>query len=233
MDGILPVWKTVGMTSYDVIRVFKRVFSRVEPGRIKIGHAGTLDPFAEGVLILMLGRSTNMFDEIQKWPKTYRAVARLGAKSDTLDRTGKIENISLNQYTNLSIKKINNAAEKFVGEIEQIVPQYSAAKYKGKPLYKYARKGEETPEKKKKVTVYSIKVERIEDNEVEFLITCSSGTYIRQLSYDIFHTLGTESYLDKLVREKVGEIDKEKCLMTTELTDGDTVRRRVQLVLGE
>ena len=226
MDGLLPVWKPKGMTSYDVIRIWKKTYGKQD----KIGHAGTLDPFAEGVLILMLGRGTRKFDEIQSWPKTYRAVARLGAKSDTLDTTGIVEVTGTHECT---VEQVQKAAERFVGETEQVVPQYSAAKYKGKPLYKYARKGEGTPEKKKKIVVYSLEVLKVGDERAELLITCSSGTYIRQLSYDIFRTLGIESYLTELVREKVGEITKKVCIMVDELTDVDMVRQRVLPTHGE
>lgn len=230
MDGLLPVWKPTGVTSYDVIRRVKKLL----PRGYKIGHAGTLDPFAEGVLILMLGRSaTKRFDEIQSWPKMYRAVARLGAYSDTLDRTGKIDSRKeMLDSSKIQLKHIQNLAQKFVGEIEQSVPQYSAAKYKGKALYTYARRGIETPEKKKKVTLYSIKVIDYKSDTVEFVVTCSSGTYIRQLSYDIFHLLGIDSYLDTLVREQVGEIDREQSLSINQLENGDMGSLQIQLHAG-
>lgn len=225
MDGMLPIWKPPGITSYDVIRVFKKKF----PG-IKVGHAGTLDPFAEGILILMLGKGTKLFNEIQKWGKRYRAVARLGASSDTLDVTG-LEK----QVTSFEIQdsrkfkeQIIEVARYFVGEVEQEVPQYSAAKHKGMPLYKYARRGKETPKKTKLITIYDIKVGKINENEVELAVECSSGTYIRQLSYDIFKKLGIDSYLVKLVREQVGKIGVEACITVKELENEDKVKSRLQ-----
>lgn len=232
MDGLLPVWKPTEITSYDVIRIVKREVLKKLPEKVKIGHAGTLDPFAEGVLILMLGRGTRKFDEIQTWPKTYRAVAKLGAKSDTLDKTGNI--VPIHSDT-VSRDAVERALKEFVGEIEQVVPQYSAAKYQGMPRYKYARKGELIPEKSKKVQVYSIEV--VGDplfnysnnrSEMELLISCSSGTYIRQLSYDIFRSLGIESYLYSLVREAVGKITRAECLPLDQLADADMVRQRVR-----
>ena len=211
MDGILPMYKPAGITSYDVIRQVKRMLLRGQ----KVGHAGTLDPFAEGVLLLLLGKATKRFDEIQSWRKTYLATARLGYFSDTLDVTGQINKVpNLAEYST----KVQDVANRYVGTIEQVVPSFSAAKYKGKPLYKYARGGEDVPPKSKKVTVYSIKVlEPSESNgsnhrtEVQMRVECGSGTYIRQLSYDIFHTLGIESYLTSLTRERVGEITTNDC----------------------
>ena len=211
MDGILPIYKPAGITSYDVIRQVKRMLLRGQ----KVGHAGTLDPFAEGVLLLLLGKATKRFDEIQSWRKTYLATARLGYFSDTLDVTGQINKVpNLAEYST----KVQDVANRYVGTIEQVVPSFSAAKYKGKPLYKYARGGENVPPKSKKVTVYSIKVlEPSESNgsnhrtEVQMRVECGSGTYIRQLSYDIFHTLGIESYLTSLTRERVGEITTNDC----------------------
>ncbi len=211
MDGILPIYKPAGITSYDVIRQGKRMLLRGQ----KVGHAGTLDPFAEGVLLLLLGKATKRFDEIQSWRKTYLATARLGYFSDTLDVTGQINKVpNLAEYST----KVQDVANRYVGTIEQVVPSFSAAKYKGKPLYKYARGGEDVPPKSKKVTVYSIKVlEPSESNgsnhrtEVQMRVECGSGTYIRQLSYDIFHTLGIESYLTSLTRERVGEITTNDC----------------------
>ena len=222
MDGLLPIWKPKGITSYDAIRAFKRLYKGV-----KIGHAGTLDPFAEGVLIIMLGKATKRFDEIQGWTKEYRAVARLGAKSDSLDETGNITVQSEKGVGKFSEEKLKEVIKKYVGEIDQEVPQFSAAKYKGKPLYKYARKGEETPKKTKKITIYSLEVGNIEEEKVELSIRCSSGTYIRQLSYDIFKNLNIDSYLCDLMRERVGEIGKEECLTLPQLENEDMVRSRL------
>lgn len=214
MDGILPIYKPSGITSYDVIRQVKQ---RLERGQ-KIGHAGTLDPFADGVLLLLLGKATKRFDEIQTWKKTYLATAKLGYKSDTLDSEGKISKKYDVKSKTYKAEELQKIASKYVGNIEQVVPNYSAAKYKGKPLYKYAREGTEVPQKSKKVTVYSIEVlENQESNGsnhrtmVEMRVECGSGTYIRQLSYDILKEVGVESYLTNLTRERIGEITLEDC----------------------
>lgn len=203
----MPVNKVSGITSYDVIRRVKKIL----PRGTKIGHGGTLDPFAEGVLLLLLGMATKRFDEIRSWKKTYLATAKLGATSDTLDCTGAISMKREVLSMKLGKEEIEKVADKYVGEIEQEVPAYAAAKYKGRKLYEYAREGKEVPKKVKKVMIYAIEVLEVTEEEVQMRVTCGSGTYIRQLSYDILHELGVESYLDKLIREKVGKYELKDC----------------------
>jgi len=218
MDGILPVYKPRGITSYDVIRQIKKIL----PRGTKIGHAGTLDPFAEGVLLILLGKATKSFDEIQKWPKTYVATARVGSYSDTLDREGK-KTVQTTVPTELSKDSVVAASGSFVGEIEQVVPAYSAAKYRGRKRYEYARRGTRVPEKSKQVMIYAIEVGKVSQDSVGIRVVCSSGTYIRQLSYDILKGLGWESYLDTLVREAVGEIKIDHAVSLTDLEQEDEV----------
>lgn len=207
------------MTSFDVIREFKKT---VHPD-FKIGHGGTLDPFADGVLLLLLGKATKRMDELSALPKTYRAIAKLGASSDTLDRTGMIT--PLKHYTCLAstsdsesrraiktLDEIQKVAEKFVGKIEQEIPDYSATKINGVPRYKLARAGKEMEKKSKKVTIYKLEIEKIEGDMVTFISTVSSGTYIRQLSYDIFKSMGIDSYLENLTRTKIGDYCIEVCM---------------------
>ncbi len=225
MDGILPVYKPVGITSFDVIRAFKRA---VHPD-FKVGHGGTLDPFADGVLLLLLGKATKKMNELSALPKTYRAVAVLGASSDTLDVTGVIVEQMTNQK--FSNSQIEIAAEKFVGEIEQAIPDYSATKINGVPRYKLARRGVAMESKSKKVTIYSIENIQIKKSNssnlpaqsgyrtsVEMTVTCSAGTYSRQLSYDIFKTLGIESYLESLTRTQIGDYKIDDCVKIDSFT---------------
>lgn len=210
MDAILPVYKPVGMTSYDVIRAFKKANPPLLTlRRDKIGHGGTLDPFADGVLLLLLGKATKKMDELTKLAKTYRATAVLGAKSDTLDVTGSIEQC---HSDTVSQQEVERAALRFVGEMEQVIPDYSAAKINGQPRYKLARRGAEITPKSKKVMIESLEIEQLKDNRVTFLAKVSSGTYIRQLSYDLFKSLGTESYLERLTRTAIGEYTLDKCV---------------------
>ena len=206
------MYKPVGITSFDVIREFKRSqFTGRDPVRYKVGHGGTLDPFADGVLLLLLGKATKKMNELSELPKTYRAATVLGARSDTLDCTGAIENVPTYQHTNVSTKEIQEAAKTFVGEIEQVIPDYSATKINGVPRYKLACKGEVMEKKSKKVTIHSLTIDEIVDNKVTFTATVSSGTYIRQLSYDLFKSLGVDSYLESLTRMKIGEYSLEDC----------------------
>lgn len=221
MQGLLPIYKPTGITSYDVIRQVKRII----PRGTKIGHAGTLDPFAEGVLILMLGRATKRFDEIQKWKKVYRSVAKLGEKSDTLDCTGEISIQQTANSVQINLEKLSKVTKKYIGEIEQVVPAYAAAKYKGRKLYEYAREGIKVPEKKKIVIVYSAKVSLVTKEEMEMRVECSSGTYIRQLSYDILQELGIESHLTNLVREAIGEIELDQCLNLDQVNDASMLEK--------
>ena len=209
MNGILPIYKPVGLTSFDVIREFKRHITRTVPDRYKIGHGGTLDPFADGVLLLLLGKATKRMNELSALKKTYKAVAVLGSESDTLDSTGTIvRQISNPKFSN---SQIEESAKVFVGEIEQEIPNYSATKINGVPRYKLARRGEVMERKSKLVTIYDLTIEKIEGNEVTFTTTVSSGTYIRQLSYDIFKSLGIASYLSGLTRTKIGEYTMKEC----------------------
>lgn len=228
MDAILPVYKPVGITSFDVIREFKR---SVHPD-YKIGHGGTLDPFADGVLLLLLGKATKKMNELSELPKTYRAVARLGASSDTLDVTGVIASSSRAEsrdpsaMVGMTIEIISSKASQFVGEIEQVIPDYSATKINGVPRYKLARAGKEMEQKSKRVTIHELMIEKIEGELVTFVTTVSSGTYIRQLSYDIFKTLGIESYLESLTRTQIGEFDLSKCINIEDFKSFNTASSR-------
>lgn len=228
MDGVLPVYKPVGITSYDCVRRVKRFL----PRRYKIGHAGTLDPFADGVLLLLLGHATKRFDEVQGWKKTYRAVARLGSSSDTLDMAGKIDSRLEIQDFRLTKKRIEDIAQQFVGRVTQEIPAYSAAKVAGQPRYKYARKGETVIAKTKPITIYSIEVVAVTHDQAELAVVCGSGTYIRQLSYDIFKKLGIDSYLERLTREAVGEITGANCVRLDELATLDMIQSRLMLFPG-
>lgn len=197
----MPVYKPAGVSSYEVIREFKRITG----WQGKIGHGGTLDPFAEGLLLLLLNKATKRFAEIQQWSKVYRAVAVMGGRSETLDKTGRIK--KQNNPPMPSLEQIEFEARSMVGEIEQVVPCYSAAKYKGVPFYKLARGNKKIPRKTKWVKIYHISIKRYQFPELEFEADVGSGTYIRQLSYDLLKNLGVESYLKSLIRLAVGKID--------------------------
>lgn len=200
ISGILSVNKPPVLSSFDVIRHFKRA-THYEG---KVGHGGTLDPFASGVMLILLGDATKTFTKIQSLPKSYLAGVRLGVASNTLDITGEL----IKQDDSLEVDKAKIAADTvlFTGEIDQKVPAFSAAKYEGKPLYRLARSGT-TVEKSKKVTIYNFTILDWKPPMVLASIKCSSGTYIRQLTYDLFKRNGIDSTLFFLERTAVGDFD--------------------------
>lgn len=200
ISGLLPVNKPSGMSSFDVIRVFKK--STQFKG--KIGHAGTLDVFAEGLLILMLGKATKQFDELQKRDKVYQAGVRLGYSSDTLDVEGQLTKQEKDYRPTLA--QVVATAEGMEGKQEQEVPKYSAAKQNGQPLYKLARQGKKIIPKTKSVEVFDINVTAYKFPLATIDVRCSSGTYIRQLTADIFNQLELDSFLFKLQRTRIGNI---------------------------
>ena len=204
MDEILPVYKLTGFSSHDMVRIFKKQ----NDFKGKVGHAGSLDPFACGVVLLLLGDSTKKFDEIRKWPKTYLAGLRLGAVSTTGDPAGKIEIVS---EASATLGQIEKALPKFVGKIQQRVPAYSAAKHKGQPLYKLARQGK-TVDKAKQVEIISIETLIYKYPFLTLRIKCLGGTYIRQLAQDIGEELGIGAHLYYLEREAVGSFNRKDCL---------------------
>lgn len=200
MDKILPVIKPKGISTYDVIREYKRKTGF----KGKIGHAGTLDPFATGVVLLLFGKATKRFDEIRTWKKVYLAGVSLGAVSTTGDPEGDVTPVSSKKPDEKEIKKV---LQNFVGETEQRIPAFSAAKHKGVPLYKLARQGK-TVKKSKKVHISKIEFVDYKYPLLTIRVVCYGGTYIRQLAQDIGEQLKTGAFLQSLDREAVGRFDK-------------------------
>jgi len=198
VDGVLVVNKPQGWTSHDVVAFVRRKF-----GLKKVGHAGTLDPMATGVLVILIGKLTKSSNQLMSGDKEYDATLTLGAESDTGDAWGKI--IPSGGTIDLSPGRIEAAFKKFSGEIEQAVPMYSAAKYNGRKLYEFARKGVTVAVEPKKVTIKKLEISKIALPEVSFSLTCSKGTYVRQLAVDIGKDLGCGAYLSRLVRTRSGE----------------------------
>ena len=198
MDKILPVYKPCGFSTYDLIRIYKRNYKG------KIGHAGTLDPFAHGVVLILLGEATKRFDEIKKWEKTYVAGIKLGSTSTTLDPEGTIKNISSKEASKAEIQNVLNS---FIGRTKQKIPMFSAAKHKGLPLYKRALKGEKI-EKSKNIEIRDINLLSYRYPFLTIRVFCSGGTYVRQLAQDIGNDLKTGAYLYSLERESVGKFNE-------------------------
>lgn len=209
----MNVNKPVGISSYDVIRKVKHLLHYK-----KVGHAGTLDPFAQGVLIVLIGRgATKQMDDFLKKSKCYRAVLKLGEKTDTGDKDGEI--ISRSKVPELSFDKVKKNGESFLGEYLQTPPQYSAKKVNGKPAYKYARKGIKVALTPKKVFINEIKIEAISHHELIFSVDCSSGTYIRVLGEELAEKLGTVGHLTQLTRLSVGEYHLENAASFDQLEE--------------
>lgn len=212
-DGILLIDKNAGETSYDVTRKIKVAFrgSKIR----KFGHSGTLDPFATGLLIILLGQGTKLSSFIMSESKVYRATMRLGIETDTLDPTGRITRESV--VPDLSVEFIKETSQKFNGVIEQTPPIYSAVKYKGKRAYELARGGQEVVLQKRNVSIYSFEIISVELPDVTMQIKCSSGTYIRSLASDFARELGPGGHLRSLRRLACGSFNAKNALNSKDI----------------
>lgn len=209
MNGIVIVNKPQGKTSHDIVGIMRRIFKTR-----RVGHTGTLDPLATGVLPVCIGNATRAADMLTASEKEYRAVLLLGKRSDTLDIEGKITEENPVCVTEDDVRK---AIGGFVGEIMQVPPMYSAIKKDGKKLYELAREGIETEREARPVTIYSIEINRIELPRVEFTVACSKGTYIRSLCDDIGTALGCGGIMESLVRTKTAGFSLENSYTVEEL----------------
>jgi tRNA pseudouridine55 synthase len=196
ISGILLIDKPEGLSSFDVVRRVRRLLEER-----KIGHLGTLDPFATGLLPLCLGEATKLVPYLMPGAKTYRATIKLGAATDTQDLTGRV--VSRTE-TWPSPEQIYQAAARFVGEIQQVPPMHSALHYQGERLYKLARRGETVALAPRPVTIYRLEVEEIDLPQVTITVQCSQGTYIRTLAADLGASLGCGAHLTALRRLAVG-----------------------------
>ena len=209
---IVAINKPKGITSFDVVR-----YVRKETGVKKVGHAGTLDPFAEGVLVLGLGPSTKDLTSLSHEQKEYHAWLQLGKTTNTLDSDGQITDEK--QIPEFDDMKIADVFKSFKGVIPQIPPMFSAKKINGVRLYKLARKNIEIEREPVKVHIYELNFISFENNILEFKVACSKGTYIRQLGADIAEALGTLGYLTKLVRLSVGDYKISECFNLSEFKE--------------
>ena len=197
MDGIVVIDKPSGMTSHDVVTHVRR---RLKIKRV--GHAGTLDPLATGVLIALVGKATKLFDQFVAFDKAYQATLRLGTKTMTADIMGKV--LSEKPFTHVSREDIEIVLKKYIGHIEQLPPMVSAVKHKGKRLYQLAREGKEVERTPRKIKIDSIQVMDFQSPEMKFYMECSKGTYVRQLAEDIGEDLGCGACISQIRRTKVG-----------------------------
>lgn len=219
MDGIIVINKEKGYTSNDVVQIVKRIFNK------KVGHTGTLDPMATGVLPLLIGQGTLLSKYLINHDKTYQATLTLGKKMDTGDSEGNVVEEKELLSEMLTEENLNNILKSFIGEQTQIPPIYSAIKVNGKKLYEYARKGQEVEIPKRNIMIYDMKLINIdaENAEIKFEVSCSKGTYIRTLCEDIAGKLNTVGYMSDLLRTRVGEFDIQNSVTIEELKEGNNI----------
>jgi tRNA pseudouridine55 synthase len=197
VSGVLVVDKPVGLTSHDVVQIIRR-----GTGIRRAGHTGTLDPRASGVLVVLVGPAVRLSEYVSASDKRYQATIRLGSSTDTYDAEGTVTNFS--SWDNVTEEQFNEVLQKFIGEIEQTPPPYSAVKVKGKKAYEAAREGEELDLEPRMIKVYSLEVLEWAPPEVVIDVYCSSGTYVRSLANDLGKALGCGAHLIGLRRTKSG-----------------------------
>ena len=209
LDGMLNIRKEAGYTSHDVVAKLRRIL-----GIRRIGHTGTLDPAATGVLPVAVGKSTKLVDLIADRDKSYEAVMRLGVVTDTQDMTGTILETREAAVDEATVRRV---CASFVGELEQIPPMYSAVRVGGRHLYELAREGKVIERRPRKITVYGVEVLSATLPLVKLSVTCSKGTYIRTLCHDIGNALGCGGSMETRVRTRVGEFLLEDSVTIGEL----------------
>lgn len=209
---VLLIDKIFHVSSFSVVGRIKRILQIK-----KAGHAGTLDPFATGLLIICTGKMTKKINEFQDLPKTYTGTIKLGEKTPSMD--GETNSSVIAPFDHITYEQIIEAKRKFEGEIEQTPPMYSAIKQNGKSLYKLARKGREVHREPRKVNVTKFEITDVDLPDVKFEVECSKGTYIRVLANDLGDELGCGAYLSELRRTKIGSYSVEDALLTDELKE--------------
>ena len=201
INGIVNIYKEKGYTSHDVVAVLRKVV-----GQKKIGHTGTLDPDATGVLPVCLGRATKVCELLTDHDKTYEALLLLGKTTDTQDISGEV--LEERDPGNLTEEEVRSCIESFIGEYDQIPPMYSALKVNGKKLYELAREGKTVERKSRKVQIHGIRILEMNLPHVRMEVDCSKGTYIRTLCHDIGEKLQVGGCMEELERTKVGRFLK-------------------------
>ncbi len=219
LNGVLPVDKPVGPTSHDAVAAVRRAL-----GTRQVGHTGTLDPFASGLLLVCVGPATRLAEYLTGLPKTYVATMRLGEATDTDDLTG--ETLSSSEaWREVAADRVEAALAAQVGTIRQLPPLYSAKKVEGERMYAAARRGERPERTPVQVTVHRIELLAFHPPEVEFEVDCSSGTYIRAIARDVGETLGVGAHLRTLRRTRIGEHTVDGAVPLQSLEDAEHVQR--------
>lgn len=217
MDGLLVIDKPAGMTSHDVVDRVRRHL-----GTRKVGHGGTLDPDATGVLVVGVGRATRFLSYAQESPKRYRALVRLGSTTSSQDASGEVIE---EKSVDVTRDGIEAALKRFTGEIQQIPPMVSAVRVAGERLYEKARRGEEVERSPRNVTIYDVVLMGVseEDGDIELDVRCSAGTYIRTLAHDLGQSLGCGAHLARLQRTEAGGWTLEDVISLEDVSK-DTLR---------
>lgn len=196
VEGLICLDKPAGRTSHDMVNVVRRL-----AGTRRVGHAGTLDPLATGLLLICLGRATRLLEYLVGLPKTYMATLQLGRQTNTYDAEGQV---TAERPVDFDEQQLAAALAKFRGSIEQMAPMYSAVKVGGQPLYRLARKGESVDRPVRTVTIYQLDLLAWRDSQLELRVACSSGTYVRSIAHDLGQELGCGAYLAGLRRIGIG-----------------------------
>ncbi|MBN1368272.1 MAG: tRNA pseudouridine(55) synthase TruB [Dehalococcoidales bacterium] len=212
MNGIVNVRKSSGCTSYDIVARIKLC-----TGQKRVGHAGTLDPMASGVLPICLGQATRIVEYLMDATKTYRAEIELGIVTDTYDAEGQI--IRRGDASNITLQQVTDTLVSFRGTINQIPPPYSAVKHQGKPLYEWARSGVNVEKAGRPVEIHEIKILDWQPPVVDIEVTCGKGTYIRSLAYDLGEKLGCGASLKSLIRTRCGVFNIEDAVTIEQLEE--------------
>jgi tRNA pseudouridine55 synthase len=222
-SGVLAAVKAAGMTSFDVVALVRR-----RMGVRRVGHGGTLDPDAAGVLPILIGEATKLMPYLLDWDKEYLATLRFGLTTDTHDAGGRV--LAQAPVPPLSAEALTRATRPFVGRIRQVPPMYSAIHHEGRRLYELARQGVEVPREAREIVVHAITVEAVEPPTATLRIVCGKGTYVRALAADLGAALGCGAVVERLVRGRVGPFHLADALPTSELSalPSEAIWARVQ-----
>lgn len=218
-DFVLPVDKAEGPTSHDVVAAARRAL-----GVRRVGHTGTLDPFASGLLLLCVGRTTRLAEYLSNLDKGYEAEARLGAETDTLDRDGRVVS-ECDGWPGLTEGEIEAALTSFLGPVDQVPPQFSAKKVGGEAMHRKARRGERVELEPVRVTIHRVELRSVDLPRVRFSVRCSTGTYVRAIARDLGRALGVGAHLTALRRTSIGGFGVERAVGPDDLGDPASVRR--------
>jgi len=220
VHGIFNIDKPAGMTSHDVVDAVRRLV-----GQRQVGHAGTLDPLATGVLVVCLGNATRLIEFMVGHDKEYRVTIRLGVETDTYDAEGAV--VRESPVPSLTQEQLRHVLARFVGEIEQRPPRYAAVRHRGKRLYEWARAGVQVEPELRRVTVYALELEAWTPPDLTLRVVCSAGTYVRSLAHDLGRALGTGGHVRSLRRLASGPFRVESAVPLSQLLTAEDWRRHL------